>query len=30
MKQLADKNRSVRSYEVCALVYVKLHPYKQI
>jgi len=30
MKQLADKNRSDRSYEVGALVYVKLHPYKQI
>ena len=30
MKQLADKNRSDRSYEVGALMYVKLHPYKQI
>ena len=30
MKQLADKKRSDRSYEIGDIVYVKLHPYKQI
>nr|KYP31248.1 hypothetical protein KK1_048601 [Cajanus cajan] len=30
MKQLADKKRSDRSYEIGDFVYVKLHPYKHI
>ena len=30
MKQLADKKISDRSYEIGDIMYVKLHPYKQI
>ena len=30
MKQLADKRRSDRSFEIGELVFVKLHPYRQV
>ena len=30
MKQLADKYRSKRQFSVGDMVYVKLHPYRQI
>ena len=30
MKQLADKHRSERQFSVGDMIYVKLHPYRQI